>query len=99
MLSKKELETAIVECENGSSNYQNCEKLATLYTIYDHLYRETRTIAQEETIIGDYGVSDFLMCVRGQKPERVWEVIDELMSTLRATNLRLYEGVMRKIAE
>ena len=99
MLSRRELESAIRECEAGSSNYQNCEKLATLYTIYDHLYAEPVNTVTEESVIGDYGVSDFLMLVRGGKAEKVWSIIDELMTTLQVTNPRLYDGVMRKIAE
>lgn len=101
MLSKKEIERAIAECENGNSSYQNCEKLATLYTIYDHLYsrEEPMTATREEIVIGDHGVSDFLNEIRDQDAGRMWGIMDELMDALKVTNPRLYDGVMRKVAE
>ena len=40
MIAKTELEKAIDECEHLPTSYQNCEKLATFYAIYDHLYAE-----------------------------------------------------------
>lgn len=97
MLSRRELDAAIAECENASTSYQNCQKLATLYTVYDHLYTQKNT--SEETIIGDYGDSEFLMSVRSKRAEDIWIIIDELMDALKVTNPRLYDGVMRKIAE
>ena len=99
MLSQREIENAIKECEKGNSSYQNCEKLATLYTIYDHLYADPVTQTSDEMIIDDYGVSDFLTTVRGKDAGSVWAVLDELMATLQVTNPRLYNGVMRKIAD
>lgn len=101
MLTRREIERAIHECEEGNSSYQNCEKLATLYTIYDHLYTtpEPRMVMQEETSIGQHGDSDFLIAVEGMDAERAWAVVDELMEALKITNPRLYDGVMRKIAE
>lgn len=98
MLSKRELDDAIRECENAPVNYQNCDKLATFYTIHDHLYNtEPRATAKEETVIGGYGDSDFLVAVEGQDAPEVWALMDELMTTLQAINPRLYDGVMRQL--
>jgi hypothetical protein len=36
MFSKKELMDAIDELERSPSTYQNAEKLATFYLLYDH---------------------------------------------------------------
>lgn len=101
MLSQRELENAIRECEQGNGSYQNCEKLATLYTLYDHLFAEPepRAVRPDEVVIGDYGMSDFLSMIQGKKAEDVWAVMDELMSALQVTNPRLYNGVLRKIAD
>ena len=99
MLNRRELESAIRQCEQGNNSYQNCEKLATLYTIYDHLYTEPVETRVSETTVGDYGVSDFLSMVRGKRAEDVWLVVDELMATIQVTNPRLYDGVIRKIAD
>lgn len=101
MLNKRELEQAIKECEEAQGNYQNCEKLATFYTLYDHLYGDPTayTSYREEIVIGDYGSSEFLMFIRDMDASKVWGIIDELMDTLKVTNPRLYSGVVRKIAE
>ena len=99
MLSRRELESAIKTCEEGNNSYQNCEKLATLYTIYDHLYTEPVNVTNEEETVGDYGVSDFLMAIRGRKADKMWSIMDEMMSTIHVTNPRLYDGVMRKVTD
>ena len=102
MITRQEIEEAIQECEAARSSYQTCEKLATLYTVYDHLFAEPQySYAErtEESVIGDYGDSEFLRIVRGRKAEDVWPVMDELMEALLVTNPRLYNGVIRKIAD
>ena len=38
MFSKGELLDAIEELEASPATFQNAEKLATFYTLYDHLY-------------------------------------------------------------
>lgn len=100
MINRVELERAISECESGDVSYSNYEKLATFYTIYDHLYSSKHVAdVRNETVIGNYGESEFLEAVVGKRAESIWAVIDELMSTLQITNPHLYDGVMRKIAE
>lgn len=101
MLNKKDVEQAIRECENARESYQNCEKLATFYTIYDHLFTEAQPKAelQQETVIGDYGDSELMMAVEGKDAEKVWAVIEELGEVLKATNPPLYQGVIRKMAD
>lgn len=99
MLSKREIEQAIGELETAASTYQNCEKLASLYTVYDHMYGKTKTEFMTETEVGDYGVSDFLQAVKGMKAESAWLIMDELMAAVQITNPRLYDSVLRKMAE
>lgn len=98
MLTKRELTDAIRECENLPASYQNCQRLATFYTIYDHMFPpEVRSEIKAEKVIEDYGKSDFLTSVGGKNAEKVWTVMDELMLTLQAVNPKLYDGVLRKI--
>ncbi|MDE6789346.1 MAG: hypothetical protein K2J47_08520 [Ruminococcus sp.] len=98
MLTKRELTDAIRECEDSPSSYQNCQRLATFYTIYDHMFPpERQSEVRAEKVIEDYGKSDFLLSIGRKNAEKVWNVIDELMSTLQAVNPKLYDGVMRKI--
>lgn len=106
MFSKEELIDAINELEEGRHSIQNCEKLAAIYTVLDHLYPEelksysagySGASKEVETIVGDYGDTQFLSAIRSQKSEDMWLLMDELMSTIAVVNPRLYDGVMRKI--
>ena len=47
--------------------------------------------------IDTYGDSDFLRSISGKDPQMVWDIMDELMDTLKIVNQRTYDGVMRKI--
>ncbi len=101
MFSRRELLNAIAECETGNNSFQNCQKLATLYSIYDHLYSERAPMPMQETIqetkIDAHGDSDFLQAVTGKDAKQVWPVMDELMSTVQTLQPRLYDAVLRKL--
>lgn len=99
MFTRKELLNAIADCEAGANSYQNCQKLATLYSVYDHLYSEPSPIQEtvREVKIDSYGDSDFLKAIEGRKAEDVWPVLDELMETVKAIQPRLYDAVLRKL--
>ena len=100
MITKQELEEAIAECENLPSSYQSCEKLATFYAVYDHLYgskiSDTEPISREY-ITEQYGKSEFFTAIRDKKEKSVFGVIDELMSTLQIVNPKLYNATLNKI--
>lgn len=102
MISKRELEEAIRECESSPASSQTCQKLAALYTIYDHHYRqpiETREQV-EEPIIAYKSDTEFSSVINGKNPEKVWAVMDELVDkVLQTINPRLYQSVLRKIEE
>lgn len=49
--------------------------------------------------IGDYGDSVFLQAVYGKDAAAVWAVMDDLMDTMRVTNKRVYDRVLREIRE
>lgn len=101
MFSRRELLNAITECEAGTNNFQNCQKLATLYTIYDHLYSEPTTMKEtvQEVKIDSYGDSDFLQAIAGKKSEDIWSVMNELMETVKALQPKLYDAVLRRLKE
>lgn len=96
MLTRRELENAIRKCEDSQTSYQNCEKLATFYVIYDHLYGD-KTPNYTEEVIGSHGESDFLESINGKDASTVWAVMNELMDTLFVVNPRLYDNVMKKV--
>lgn len=100
MITIRELDGAIRECENAPVSYQNCEKLATFYTILDHITEEPQEIEHSYDPpqgIGDHGDSEFLQAIKGRSEAEIFPLMDELMETILITNPRLYQGVMRKI--
>ena len=108
MISEKDLQDAIAECQGERHpNANTCIKLAAYFTIYDYLYpkqsEQTERIPQaifetvEEQEVASYGESDFLRMISGKKAADAWQVMDELMDTLQVINPRLYDGVMRQL--
>lgn len=110
MFTKAELVDAINELTEGRHTIQNCEKLAAIYTVLDHLYPEDS--AKDDFLVGysgaagteeaernipRYGDTEFLIAISGKDPREMWSLMDELMETLAVINPRLYDGVMRKI--
>ena len=96
MISKAELENAIEEYEAAPNNYSNCEKLATFYTLYDHMYGAE---PRGEDVVVYQGKSEFADVVNGIDPSHAWAVMDELMDALSVLNPKLYRGALDKLAE
>ena len=102
MITEKELYSEINRLENCENpHFSECQKLAVLYTIKNELYGEnvpeTRSKQIVETVVDDYGDSDFYRAVAEKNSEFVFDVFDELMSTLKIIQPRLYAGVLRKL--
>ena len=103
MFSKNELLDAIDDLEMAPATFQNAEKLATFYTLYDHLYcqrePEIRTQPAREVTINRYGGSEFLQAIEGKTAEDTWAIIDELMTTIKALQPKLYQATIDKIRD
>lgn len=97
MISKRELSEAIAKCEENVSSYRDCQRLATLYTIYDHLYGKPDAEPIGEVIIQACGDSDFMKAIKGKSADSVWQVMDELMNIVAENDERLYDHIMSKI--
>ena len=109
MIDEKELQLWISRLETEESSWTNYEKLAALYIIQNQnapkepespmLY--SASPAPVETYapktVGSYGDSDFLQAVSDMAPARAWEVMDELMDSLKIVNERVYNSVMQKL--
>jgi hypothetical protein len=54
---------------------------------------------QPETYVDFDSGTEFSRAIDGRDAYAAWEIMDELLSVLQATNPRLYDGVMRKIEE
>lgn len=103
MFSKNELLDAIDDLEMAPATYQNAEKLATFYTLYDHLYVKKEPMNRIESVrevtIDMYGDSDFLKAITDKKSQDVWLVMDELMSMIQVMQPKLYQATIDKIRE
>lgn len=103
MFSKNEILDAIDDLEEAPATYQNAEKLATFYSLYDHLFvtKEpmNRIESIREVIIGKYGDSEFMRVIEGKKAEEVWLVMDELLQTIQMLQPRLYNATIEKLKE
>lgn len=113
MITKHDLLEAIAECQGvRSPNANTAVKLAAFYTILDHLDDEKQpTEKPVENSFAGYslknigtsavqyeGDTEFAQVINGKNQEDVWPVLDELMSTIKLMNERLYNGVMRKLS-
>ena len=103
MFSKNELLDAIDDLKMAPATFQNAEKLATFYTLYDHLYcqrePESRIQPAREVTINRYGGSEFLQAIEGKAAEDTWAIIDELMTTIKALQPKLYQATIDKIRD
>ena len=101
MFSKSELQKAIDELEKAPSTFQNAEKLATFYLLYDHLYTEKLPPDLIELItevtIDRYEGSDFYEAISGRNAEKVWGVMNELMDLLKVTQPKLFEATIERL--
>ena len=103
MFSKSELLDAIDELEMSPATYQNCEKLATFYSLYDHLYGKRVITAEAEPVrevmIAKHGDSEFLQAVEGADAETAWSTMDELMEAVKALQPRLYDATLQRFRD
>lgn len=105
MLDAREIDSEIAKWEALESSYPNYAKLADLYVIRREMQKQEPpeepynwgySSATAETL-DQYGDSDFLQAIAGKVPAAVWEIMDDLMDTLRAVNPRVYDRIMGKI--
>lgn len=112
MITERDLHEAIAECQGQRNpNANTCLKLASYYTILDHVQADRSEpvsvprysfAAQEstaETRIDYNSGTEFSDLINGMVARSVWETIDELMTVLRMTQPRLYNGTMNQIRE
>lgn len=108
MITDKELHEAIAECQGERNpNANTCLKLASYYTILDHIKADEKP---PERNASGYGYSysggsenvyqsdtEFSQVIENMDMYDVLEIMDELMTTLSVVNPRLYSSVMRKL--
>lgn len=109
MITEYELHEAIAECQGQRNpNANTCIKLASFYTILDHMYKKTAedpiestySFANEtENTITYQSGTEFADAVYGRDVDEIMSIVDELMSTLSVINPPLYRSVMRRVTE
>lgn len=104
MINEKEVQAWIARLETENSSWANYEKLAILYVIQNQ--HKEQTVSEPIAMYSNapspvqnvvYGDSDFLQAVSTCAPEKAWSILDELMDSLKITNVRVYDNVMRKM--
>ena len=106
MFTEKELLDAIEECEALPKTFTTCEKLSVFYTILDHLRAEDSNLSafptssepEPETVIGNYGTTEFFLAVQGKEAKKVWPIFGELMDALKVLNPKLYNRTIERLA-
>lgn len=107
MLDAKEINAEIARLEYVESSYPNYAKLADLYIIRDRMegnaekplaYERSYSAVPAAVSAGITGDSDFLRTVSNKDQQKAWDIMDELMDTLKVVNQRTYDSVMRKIS-
>jgi len=91
-MNLKDINESIYELESGQSTYQSCHRLASLYTVRDHL----QPVQQPPPM--QYSGADKSEFADVEK-DKLIAIFDELMETLKLLQPRLYDGVMRRLKE
>jgi hypothetical protein len=113
MIQIEEIDRAIKEHESGANTYANCERLAWLYIIRDHMKEglQDKPAEHHEHTAEPYklnappdhikydGNSDFLKSINGKDTQKVISVMDELMETIQLIQPRMYDAVLIKIKD
>lgn len=110
MITEQDLQEAIAECQGERNpNAQTCIKLAAFYTILENIrkpeqqdygasYTAAPTVIDTgERFIDYHRDTELSKLIDGKEAYPVWEVMDELMQTLKMIMPPLYSGTMQKI--
>lgn len=104
MITKQDLQEAIAECQGARSpNANTCLKLASYYTILDHIESKEEAVPTPQTFAYSYETrysseTEFGRMLQEKPEAEVLQVVDELMETVRVMEPRLYKAFMRKLA-
>ena len=94
MISIEELDKTILELEMRDTTFANCQKLADLYIV--RAFQIKQPIMQSAPLETS-DKSEFLQAVNGKDSVQVWEIISDLMDTIKTVNPKVYDHVLEKI--
>jgi len=90
MYSEAELNGFLDELSQGKHSYQNCERMAAVYTVLDH-------IKDDKKVVGNYGESEFLQAVCSKDEQEVFWLLDELLAITKEISPKLYNSFIAKV--
>lgn len=94
MLDLNEIQKDIIDLKRMDTSYAAIERLAWLVAVRDELLRDKKGEMNPLELQGD---SDFLKAVSGKDSKAVWDIMDDLMDTLKVANPRAYQSIMNRI--
>ena len=94
MINPDELDKEILMLEKKDTTYANCERLAWLYIVRDHITGQTQ---KQSVPLETSGDSEFLQALDGKDSVAVWNIMDDLMDTLKTVAPRAYATVIEKV--
>lgn len=105
MITKKDLDSAIAECQGKRNpDARTCIMLAAFLTIKRELFEEEKNDgysfapAPVRNVIEINSDSEFARAIDGKSQEEILPLMDELMETIKIIQPRLYDAVMDRLA-
>lgn len=103
MITERDLQESIAYYQGiRDPDINTCIKLASCLTILEHMHGANNSYSNSsgsENVITYNGDSEFASAIRYKKSEKIWPIIDEVMSTLQLINPQLHDTMMKKIRE
>lgn len=90
------IEAEIDRLEAKETSYYKCSRLATLYTVRDHLKPQA---INDSALLPKMSGSDFLESASGKSCKDVLRVVDEHLETIRMLYPKTYSALVDKIRE
>lgn len=108
MYTREELVDAVNQL-SASPNHsiQNCEKLAAVFTVLDHISPQSPPLPQESgysfesrggDVIEKYGDSQFLNIIAGKDSREVFKIIDEMVEAISVLNPKLHRAFLSRLS-
>lgn len=91
----------IDELEEAETNWQNIEKLALLYSVYDHL-TDTGTPIMAQSVVDvmpNCGIGEFEEACTGKKILPLMDILSEHMQVAKTLYPKEYQAVIEQIKE
>lgn len=99
MITERDLLKAIKECQGQKNpNSNTCIKLASYYTILNNIQKDNEQVTQSFAI--EYtSDTEFMKSAKNADQYKLWQLLDELVSTVEILTPNVYRGFMRKLNE